>query len=75
MSLCERKLEILDSLLSCEEIQPVVMKLVSLSECTRTMYMYSWVDTRTVTMCASSRYMYMLIALIELSLLFLCFGR
>lgn len=29
MSLCERKLEILDSLLSSDHIQPIVIKLVS----------------------------------------------
>ena len=32
MSLCERKLEILDLLLSCEQIQPIIIKLVSLHE-------------------------------------------
>ena len=40
MSLTERRLEILDSLLSCEEIQPIVMKLVSLL--CYIQHMYNW---------------------------------
>ena len=58
MSLCERKLEILDSLLSSEQIQPIVIKLVSKHDdiggysryLVHSMYMYNIASTSCMTL-------------------------